>query len=823
MNGPDDGMGATERPCFHCGLPIPRDSEYRIRIGGEDRSLCCPGCAAVAGAIAGAGLTDYYRFRESPGNRPEDLVPEELRELKVFDDPEVQRDFVRREEGSLRQATLAFDGITCAACGWLIETHLAKQDGVERVHLNQSQRRAWVCWDDDRIRLSRLLGAVSEVGYRARPWQPDRQEQMLQDESRRALRRLGVAGLGAMQVMMFSAGLYAGAFHGIEIEYRDFLRWVSFLLTTPIVFYSAQPFFVSAWRDLRIRRLGMDVPVSLALGSAWAASTWATFRGSGEVYFDSVCMFTFFLLLGRYLEQRARHRADSATRTLLRGLPRTAVRLGRDGEEVVPVRALAAGDRVLVKPGAIVPADGRVLEGESSVDESLVTGESLPRSKAEGDALIGGTQNIDGPLLLTVTQTGPDSVVATIVAMRDRASAEKPPVAELADRVARHFVGVVLAIAAAVGLVWWKISPADAFWVTLSVLVATCPCALAIATPAALFCANNALARSGVLITRGHVLETLSRITHVLFDKTGTLTAGCLSVRSERTLREVPGHEALGIAAALECQSEHPIAAAFTRLAAERAIRLPPLRSVRAVANQGLQGTLGGSVFRIGRPAWVAAQAAFGDCPELPSDKGMWVLLGDESGPLAWFELDDPPRPEASGVVAALRARGLSLGLLSGDPSAVVPELAAQLGIEQAVGGAVPEEKLRRVHELQRSGAVVAMLGDGVNDAPVLGAAHVALAMAGGTDLAKNSADAVLLGDDLRGLIRAIDQGGRTRRIIRQNLAWALAYNLSVLPLAAAGQIVPWVAAAGMSLSSLLVTVNALRLNRIRGAAGSPS
>jgi Cu2+-exporting ATPase len=723
----------------------------------------------------------------------------------------------------MRQATLAFDGITCAACGWLIETQLSKQDGVERVHFNLSQRRAWIRWDEDRVRLSRLLGAVSEVGYRARPWQPDRQERILQDESRRALRRLGVAGLGAMQVMMLSAGLYAGAFHGIETEYRDFLRWVSFLITTPIVFYSAQPFFASAWRDLRIRRLGMDVPVSLAIASAWVVSTWATLRGAGEVYFDSVCMFTFFLLLGRFLEQRARHRADSATRALLRGLPRTALRLTGGGEEVVPLRALVRGDRVMVKPGAMVPADGQVLEGTSSIDESLVTGEAIPRPKAEGDSLIGGTQNLESPLILSVTQTGPDSVLSTIVALRDRASAERPPAVMLADRVARHFVAVLLAVAATVGLVWWRISPGDAFWITLSVLVATCPCALAIATPAALTCATNALARSGVLITRGHVLETLSRITHVIFDKTGTVTAGRLSIRSQRALRGIAEREALGIAAALERHSEHPIATAFTRLAAERGIRLPPVRSVRATANQGLEGTLRGRTHRIGQPAWVTAPCDSEKCPQPPAGEGMWVLLSDASGPLAWFELDDPPRPEAPGVIAALRGRGLCLGLLSGDPSAAVHELAAQLGIEKAVAGAEPEEKLRRVHDLQRSGAVVAMLGDGVNDAPVLGAAQVSLAMGGGTDLAKTSADAVLLGDDLRGLLRAVDHGGRTRRIIRQNLAWALAYNLSVLPLAAAGQIAPWVAAAGMSMSSLLVTANALRLNRIRVPEGRRS
>jgi Cu2+-exporting ATPase len=626
-----------------------------------------------------------------------------------------------------------------------------------------------------------------------------------------------------MQVMMLSTGLYAGAFQGIDIEYRDFLRWVSLLLTAPVLFYAAQPFFISAWRDLRLRRLGMDVPVSIALGSAGAASTWATLIGAGEVYFDSVCMFTFLLLLGRFLEQRARHRADSATRALTGGMPRTAIRVNGEATEVVPVRALACGDRVLVKPGAIIPADGTVLEGESSVDESLLTGEPLPRAKGKGDPLIGGTRNAESPLIFSVTHVGPDAVLATIIALRDRASAEKPRVVQVADRVARHFVAFVLAAASIVALVWWWRSPTDAFWITLSVLVATCPCALAIATPAALAAANNALARHGVLITRAHVLETLSRITHVIFDKTGTLTAGRLAILRQHTLRGLSEQQALAIAAGLERRSEHPIAAAFARHAEACGIAPAPLHSVRTVANQGLEGKLGGRVYRIGRPAWVAESWDASLSPHPGPSEGMWVLLGDETGPLAWFELEDPLRPEARHVVEALRARGLSLGLLSGDPSGTVQQLASQLGIAKAVAGAVPEEKLRRLHDLQASGAVVAMLGDGVNDAPVLGAAQISLAMGGGTDLAKTSADAVLLRDDLRGLVDAVDHGARTRRIIRQNLAWAFTYNLSILPLAACGQVAPWVAAAGMSMSSLLVTLNALRLNRIRRSQGSHS
>ncbi len=804
---------ATE--CFHCGLPIPSGTHYTAVIEGQCQPMCCHGCQAVAEAIVAAGLTEFYRHRTAPSRRAEDLIPEPLRGLALFDRPDLQKSFVRVESEHVREAALILEGIVCAACVWLNEHHVGHLPGVLEFRVNYSTHRARLRWDERRIKLSDILAAIAAIGYIAHPFDPNRQEALQKRERSVALRRLAVAGLGSMQVMMLAVGLYVGDYQGMEDWIREFLRWICLILTVPVVTYSAQSFYSAAWSDLRRQQLGMDVPVSLAVLAAFAASLWYTWQGGGEVYYDSVTMFVFFLLTGRFLEMTARHRAAQISEALVRMLPATATRLNlADQEEIVPIAELVPGDRVLVRPGQTIPADGRIIEGASSVDESLLTGESLPLPRQLGEALIGGAVNVDSPLVMRVEKVGADTVLSAISRLLDRAQSEKPRLALLADRIAGWFVAALLAVAAAVLAAWWSLSDFDtAFRVTLSVLVVTCPCALSLATPTAIVAATGALTRLGVLTTRGHALETLARATHVIFDKTGTLTFGRPQVVAVETVGGMEVRHGLALAAALERGSEHPVGRALAEAADEM---VPAATDVHNSPGSGIEGWIESRRYRVGRPEFVAAlnQSAVAGRADLDA-ASTWVALGDETGLLAWFQLTDTLRPGAAVTVAALLVRGLAVELLSGDRPEAVAHIAREAGITTAAGGMSPQDKLERLRELQRQGAVVAMVGDGVNDAPVLAAAQVSMAMGSGTQLAHATADMVLLSEKLEHLVGGVDMARRTLTIMRENFAWALGYNLVALPLAAGGWLTPWMSAIGMSFSSLLVVVNALRLRRL--------
>ena len=801
--------------CFHCGLPVPSGANYTAVIDGQRQPMCCHGCEAVAEAIVAAGLTDFYRHRTAPSRRAEDLIPEQLRGLELYDRPDLQKSFVRAEGEHVREAALILEGIVCAACVWLNEHHVGHLPGVLEFRVNYSTHRARVRWDERQIKLSDILAAIAAIGYVAHPFDPNRQEALQKRERSVALRRLAVAGLGSMQVMMLAVGLYVGDYQGMEDWIREFLRWICLILTVPVVTYSAQSFYRAAWRDLRRRQLGMDVPVSLAILAAFAASVWYTWQGGGEVYYDSVTMFVFFLLTGRFLEMTARHRAAQISEALVRMLPATATRLNAaDEEEIVPIAELAPGDRVLVRPGETIPADGRIIEGASSVDESLLTGESLPLPRQLGEALIGGAVNVDSPLVMRVEKVGADTVLSAISRLLDRAQSEKPRLALLADRIAGWFVAALLAVAAVVLAAWWSLSDFDtAFRVTLSVLVVTCPCALSLATPTAIVAATGALTRLGVLTTRGHALETLARATHVIFDKTGTLTFGRPQVTAVETVSGLEARRGLALAAGLERGSEHPVGRALAEAAGET---VPAATDVHNTPGSGIEGWIEGRRYRVGRPEFVAAlsQSAVAGRDDLDA-ASTWVALGDETGLLAWFQLTDTLRPGAAAAVAGLRARSLTVELLSGDRPDAVAHIAREVGITTATGGLSPQDKLDRLRELQRQGAVAAMVGDGVNDAPVLAAAQVSLAMGSGTQLAHATADMILLSEKLEHLVGGVDMARRTLTIMRENFAWAIGYNLLALPLAAGGWLTPWMSAIGMSFSSLLVVVNALRLRRL--------
>ncbi len=806
MTAPDD---ATPRAgvCFHCGLPVLPDVRYPVEIDGQLHHLCCRGCQAVAQAIVEGGLTSFYRHREKPTGRPEELIPEQLAQLDLYDQPVLQAGFVSVDENDLKQASLILEGITCAACVWLNERHVRTLPGVQDFQVNYSTHRAHVSWDDSRIRLSDVLKAIASIGYVAHPFDPCRQEQIQKKEKSQALRRLFVAGLGAMQVMMLAVAMYAGDAYGMKTDIEQFMRWVSLLLTLPVVLYSASGFFVTAWRDLRRGQLSMEVPVSLAIGAAFAASLWHTLRGSGEIYYDSVCMFTFFLFASRYLEMGARHRAGQAAEALVKLLPATTTRIMDGRHEAVSVAQLRPGDRVLIRPGETVPADGDVVEGEGSVDESLLTGESLPRHRGPDDALVGGSLNVESPLQMRVTRVGKDTMVAGIVCLLDRVQAEKPQLALLADRVAGWFVAVQLSVATVVAIGWWLHVPERAFEITLAVLVVTCPCALSLATPAAVTAAIGALTRLGLLVTRGHVIETLAVADHIVFDKTGTLTRGVLSLAGVQPLADMDGQQVGNLAAALARDSEHPVA----RVLALHGEVEDTVANLRSHPGKGMEGWIDRTCYRLGNAAFVA-ELAGSEPPPVVDLAGTLVYLGRERDWLACFVLSDCLREDAVEAVRVLRELGLTPHIYSGDAPDAVATVARELGVDDWAAQLCPEDKLVRVRALQRAGHKVVMVGDGVNDAPVLGGADVSVAMGQGAQLAHASADMVALSECLAVLPEGVRKARGTGIVIRQNLAWAVVYNLIAVPLAAAGWVSPWVAAIGMSLSSLVVVVNALRL-----------
>lgn len=809
-----------DHDCYHCGLPIPFETHHYVRVDGKNRRMCCIGCEAVAQSIVDSGLVDYYRHRDAMPETRREAMPVELQELGLFDHPDFQKSFVRPVDEHEREASLILEGITCAACVWLNEQHVARQPGVSAIEINYATRRARVRWDERRIKLSDILAAVQAIGYRAYPYDAARSEQLAAKERRSMLWRVFVAGFGMMQVMMYAFPVYVAGEGDMSSEMELLMRWASLLLTLPVVLYSAAPFFQRALRDIKLRRLGMDVPVALGVGSAFLASLWATLTNGPEVYFDSVTMFVFFLLGGRYLEMLARQKAVRGVEELGKVLPAFADRMPYWPEptsERVPVSQLVPGDRVRVRPGEVVPADGVVVDGQGETNEALLTGESRPVPKCRGDLLTGGSINVSSPLVFRVDQVGDGTRLAAIRRLMDRASAEKPKLATQSDKVAVVFIVVLLVLAFTTGIAWYFIDSQRALWVFVSVLVVACPCALSLATPTALTVATDTLARMGVLVTRGHAIETLAHANHFVFDKTGTLTQGRMTLEEVVSLCTRPQSELCALGAALEQGSEHPIAAGLRTAAGELA--LPAVSDVVAVTGQGISGRCGGEEVWIGRPDFVAFQLDMPAPPEvglLEQRGGTVVALGSRSGWLGLFRLADVARAEAAQLTQKLNAERTPMTVLSGDAPPVVSALAHSLGIADAHGGMTPQGKQSFLADLQtRPGVVVAMVGDGVNDAPVLAQAHVSVAMGGGTDLARNQADIVLLSENLAGLGAGADLARRTIRIIRQNLWWSFAYNFISVPLAMAGLVTPWMAGIGMAGSSLLVVLNAMRLQRM--------
>ncbi|MER2495548.1 heavy metal translocating P-type ATPase [Vibrio neptunius] len=787
------------KSCYHCGEDVPANTDFTVEILGKPRDMCCPGCETVAQTIIDSGLVSYYQYRTAPAEKA-DLVPEQLQALIHYDNEEVQSEFVRNAENKA-EVTLSLEGVSCAACAWLIEKQVSTRTGVLSIRVNTTTNRAILAWDKTQTKLSELLSSIHQLGYKAAPFEADKQEAAYHESMKQYLYRLGIAGLATMQVMMLAVALYLEVFGDLEPEFKSYFRWVSLIFATPVMLYSALPFYLNAWRSIRSRTLGMDVPVSLAMIFAYFASLVATVTEQGEVFFESISMFAFFLLVGRFLEMRARRKAAAASGNLLKLIPAIATKL--DGDQV-PVKTLKLGDQIRVLPGEHVPADGKIIKGRVHIDESMLTGESVPVVKNVDDYVYAGTLNGEESFELEVTSTKADSMISNIVRLQDEAQLSKPKIAQIADIVARYFVAIILVIAAGTWLFWHQTKPDDAFWIMLSVLVATCPCALSLATPTALTCATSRMGNLGILLRKGHVFETLCKINHLIVDKTGTLTHGDIVISEVNTFSDTSKEEALAIAASLEWHANHPIARAFKSYHSLEV----QVNDVENIIGSGIQGVYQDKHVKIGSASFILGDQAQAE----PNS----VYLSLDGQHVATFTYQDPIRAESKTFIERFKKAGIKVTLLTGDSQSNADFVAKEIGIETVVAGAKPQDKLEYLQNVDDSD-VTMMIGDGINDAPTLAGAHLSVAMGGGADVAKASADMVLLGDQLDRILEARKLALQTRKIIRENLAWSLGYNILILPLAVAGFVAPYFAVVGMSASSIIVVSNSLRLLKEQG------
>ena len=872
---PSEGAGAGAAACHHCGAPLGGRA-LAVRVAGSEVRVCGELCRTAALTIAGAGLDAWYAIRahaDAAGALTAD--PAFRADLDAWRTPEVAAPHVRPAGRGTAEVTLTVEGMRCAGCAWLVERLLAKAPGVLAAAVDFSLRRAEVRFDAEITALPGLLETLAGAGYRAAPYSAPAEEAAIEAERRTRLRGLGISALFGMQVMLLSIALHvsgaSGHYGGMDPGFERLFRWLAMLLTVPVLVWPGRAFFTGAVTALGERRLTMDVPVALGLSIAFLGSAFATVAGEGEIWFDSVVMFVTLLGGARYLELVARRRSTATVRALARAAPLVANRVrrsedgrpGKDGEtpdareereERVPAAALRPGDRARVRPGETVPADGVIRAGDSAFDESLLTGESHPVARSRGGRVLAGSVNGTGVVEVEVSSAGDETVLGGVLRRAERAARDRPAVALLADRAAAWFIAGVLVLAAAVAGAWLLHDPARAVAVVVSVLVVTCPCALSLATPAAMTAALGALARAGVIATRANAVERLALATHCLADKTGTLSEGRLRLQGVSVAGGLSAAECIETAAALERYATHPAGSAIVAAAAggttggadgadgaprseaagggpAPAPHHPRVEEARAGPG-GIEGRIGGLRHAVGSAAFVGgacrlAPDAFardgdergtGDRSADSEDDGDGTSLGTrvhlarEGALLASFDLADTLRPEARELVDGLRARGLETTIASGDSTAPVERTGEALGVARRLAGLSPADKLAEADRLAARGERVLMLGDGVNDAPALAGAHASVAMGRGAAAAASRADAVLLGDEPLALLAGLDIARRARRIVKQNLAWALAYNLVALPLAALGAVPPWAAAIGMSLSSLAVAANALRL-----------
>ena len=742
-------------------------------------------------------------------------------DLLLLDDPLEWSAFSRPDprDPHLWESNILIEGMHCAACALTLEDALQGVPGVVRADVSAGSHRARVVWSSETVQPSDWMMAVQKAGYRPLPANDAFARERRKGEARKLLWRLAVAGLCMMQVMMYAYPAYVAAPGDLTSEMERLLRWASWVLTLPVILFSCGPFFGSAWRDVTHRRVSMDLPVALGMLITFAVSTAGTFEPQGifgrEVYFDSFTMFVFFLLAGRWLELRLRDRTAGALEALMNRLPDSVARQKQDGSyERVAARRLQAGEIIRVLPGETFPADGLLLQGDTMVDEALLTGESRPVAHGVGSTVIAGSHNLSGLVQVRVERIGAQTRFAQIVNLMEGAATSKPQIAHLADRIAKPFLVAVLLAAGLACAFWWGRDPGHALMVAVAVLVVTCPCALSLATPAAMLASAGALARGGVLVRRLEAFEALAVVDTVMFDKTGTLTRDAMVLAATQVREGVPPEQALVMAAALAQFSLHPVSRALIAAVGGKTASPWAAEAVSEIAGQGLSGRV-----RCGDAERAATDLRLGSADfcgvKLARSESLRACLSDDWGWLATFELHEIIRPDALDTVTALQRKGIAVHLLSGDSVEAVAQVAARVGIAEFQGECTPQDKLDFLRNAQQQGHKVAVVGDGLNDGPVLAGAHVAFAFGQAVPLAQAQSDFVVLGDQLGVIVTATQLARRTLRVVRQNLWWAAIYNAVCVPLAIVGWLPAWLAGLGMALSSLLVVLNALRLSKI--------
>lgn len=800
--------------CEHCLLEVHPGSAISEGIGGRNAVFCCPGCRNIHLLLRGEGLDGFYARRRGWTPGPPSVPPI---------DPE-RFIAIQRKSGDDREMDLLLSGIRCASCVWLVEKHLGGKKGVRHARVNYATHRATVRWDPAQTDAGTIAGWIAELGYSPSPGESTPTEEALARERKDLLLRLGTAAFLSSQIMMVTAGLYAGYFQGMEPEYRTMFHLVAWALATPVLFYSGYPFLKNALAGVRNRVPGMDILVFLGSFSAYAYSVTMIYAG-GEVYFDTTAMIVTLILLGRYLEATAKSRASETISRLFRLAPGQAKRI-RDGgkgaqphTETVPVSSIRETDMIEIVPGERIPADGIVAEGVSEADESLLTGESRPVAKSPGSHVFTGTVNGTGRLRIEVTGTGRNTALARIIRAVEEAQSRKAPVQRFADKVVASFVpGVLFVSLLTLGGQILAGSPAvAALLASISVLVVACPCALGLATPLAVFAGSSAAQSRGILVKGGDVLETGSKVDTVFFDKTGTLTQGSPRVTDIAGF-PLPRDEVLGIAAALEASSEHSLARAIRKEVPKDALR--DVSEFRAHPGMGVEGTLDGRRYLLGRREFLGGRAIVPseeqrEIARAWSEEGKTVMwLSDGKAVLGLLAAADALRPETAECARILAQDGYDVRMVTGDGEGVARKIARESGIYEVLSSLTPREKAEAVRKARSGGSILLMVGDGINDAPALTEADVGLAMGRGTDIAHDSADAVLMHDDLRLVPRFLSVSRKTMRVIRQNLFWAFSYNAVAIPLAVTGRLHPIASAGLMAISSLVVVGNSLRLRK---------